>query len=273
MGKKMDESIDTLIDHIYNRRNESVWTLTVGKKGYGKTNWNLDQLERIYKRGHGDAFGSNMPLEAEFPIDRIDNFEDLENRCRLLNPDPKKHGLKRYFYFGSEMGKFLPKDQAYRNVKFLEKLQLVRKYGLCWLGDGIDRIDARVFNATHFNGYFIKTSLTTAKYIDWTHNQIAWVLNIPKTKIEFDTYYSANFTMEPEGPNGVMPLDPNAQIVKQYVDNDCSWKKAGIPTYKGKRAIIAVAKAYLKIAGHVSQESTENPAILESSTEIREEFT
>lgn len=257
------KSLDDLIKRIYHRRNESVWTLTVGKKQSGKTNWNLDQMDRIHELGLGEGFGSNIPLEAPFDIDFIDDFETLEQTCRMLNPDPKRHGLKRYFFFGSEMGKWLPKDQSWRNIKFIEKLQLVRKYGLCWLGDGIDRIDERVFNEHHFNGYFVKPSVanpTIARYIDWTHRDVLDVLNIPKTRIEFDTYYSANFYMEPQLKDGaVIPLNPEHEIVFKYLDLG-SWKKVGVDTQTGKRAVQKVLRFHRT---HCLHKITEENSVLE----------
>jgi len=38
---------------------------------------------------------------------------------------------------------------------------------------------------------------TVALYVDWAHNETVYVVNIPKTNIDFDTYYSADFYMEP----------------------------------------------------------------------------
>jgi hypothetical protein len=269
-------AFDDFIKQIFTRRKQSIWIAVLGKKQSGKTDFCLHLIEKCYELGLMDAFGSNVPVEADFPIDFIEDFETLDKRCKMLNPEPKKRGLKRYLYFGSEMGKWLPKDEAWRNTKFISKLQTVRKNGLSWIGDAIDRVEGRALNPTHFEGCFNKLSPTNPKianYENWVTGEIIDLENIPRTKIEFDTWYSANFYMDPQGETGALPLDPNAQIVKKYLDNDCSWKKAGIPTYKGKRAIIAVANAYLKIAGHQNQESQENPIISEPSTEIREEST
>jgi len=264
-----NRSLDDLIKRIYNPRNESVWTCTIGKKQSGKTNWNLDQMERIHRLGLGARFGSNVPLKAEFDIEFIEDFETLEKTCRMLNPDPKKHGLKRYFFFGSEMGKWLPKDQAWRNTKFIEKLQLVRKYGLCWLGDGIDRIDARVLNEHHFDGYFVKPSIadpTRAYYVDWAHRERIGIFNIPKTNIEFDTYYSANFYMEPQLAEGaVIPLNPEHEIVKKYLECG-SWKQVGIDTKSGKRAVQKVLRFHLTHCLHELQEEKEVSLPLESKS-------
>lgn len=264
-------TLDALIKRIYNRRNESVWTCTIGKKQSGKTNWNLDQMDRIHRLGLGEGFGSNIPLKADFQIDFIEDFETLEQTCRMLNPDPKRFGMKRYFYFGSEMGKWLPKDQAWRNVKFIEKLQLVRKYGLCWLGDGIDRIDERVLNEHHFNGYFIKPSvddLTRAIYVDWAHHDTVQVFNIPRTRIDFDTYYSANFYMERQTKDGITgPLNYEHEIVFKYLECG-SWKAVGIDTQTGKRALMKVLRYHKDNCLHATQEHAKESAVPEISTQI-----
>lgn len=270
----MTKEFDEFIKSIFTRRKQSIWLAVLGKKQSGKTDFCLHLIEKCYELGLMDAFGSNVPVEANFPVDFIEDFETLDKRCKMLNPNPQKRGLKRYLYFGSEMGKWLPKDEAWRNTKFISKLQTVRKNGLSWIGDAIDRVEGRALNPTHFEGCFNKLSPTNPKiadYENWVTGEIIDLEDIPRTKIKFDTWYSANFYMEPQGETGALPLDPNAQIVKQYLDNGCSWKKAGIPTYKGKRAIIAVAIAYLKIAGHHNQENQENPIISVPSIEIKEE--
>lgn len=268
-------AFDDFIRQTFTRRKQSIWIAVLGKKQSGKTDFCLHIMEKLYELELMDAFGSNVPVEASFEIDFIEDFETLDKRCKALNPNPQKRGLKRYLYFASEMGKWLPKDEAWRNTKFISKLQTVRKNGLSWVGDAIDRVEGRALNPTHFEGCFNKLSPTNPRIADfenWVTGEVIYLENIPKTKIEFDTWYSANFYMEPQSPTGAIPLDPNAQIVKQYLDNGCSWKKARIPTYKGKRAMIAVAEAYLREYGHRNQENQENSIISEPSTEIREEF-
>ena len=145
-----NRTLKDLIKKIYTRKKQSVWTVTLGKKQSGKTNFNLKQMELLHELGLAEGFGTNLKsLEASFEVDFIEDFQSLKARCQMLNPDPEKHGIKRYFFFGSEMGKWLPRDQPWRNVKFIEELQLVRKIGLNWLGDGINRIDSRVLSLIH----------------------------------------------------------------------------------------------------------------------------
>jgi len=221
-------------------------------------------MDRIHRLGLGDGFGSNVPIKADFDIDFIEDFQTLEATCRMLNPDPKKYGLKRYFFFGSEMGKWLPKDQAWRNTKFIEKLQLVRKYGLCWLGDGIDRIEGRVLNEHHFDGYFVKPSIanpTVARYVDWAHRETVDIINIPKTRIDFDTYYSANFYMEPQIKEGMtIPLNYEHEIVFKYLECG-SWKEVGIDTKTGKRCLMKVIKFHRDNCLHSIQEKAADSSV------------
>lgn len=269
-------AFDDFLRQIFTRRKQSVWVAVLGKKQSGKTDFCLHIMEKLYELELMDAFGSNVPVEANFPVDFIEDFETLDKRCKLLNPNPQKRGLKRYFYFGSEMGKWLPKDEAWRNTKFIGKLQTVRKNGLSWIGDAISRVDNRALNDIHFEGCFNKlspTNPTIANYENWVTGELIDLENIPRTKIKFDTWFSANFYMEPQGATDAIPLDPNAQIVQRYLDNDCSWKKAGIHVQEGKRAMIAIAAAYLKLFAATNQENTENSIISEPSIAIKEEFT
>ena len=265
-----DNSLKALIKKIYSKKKQSVWTVTLGKKQTGKTNFVLKQLELIHELGLADAFGSNVEsLKAPFEIDFINNFQTLKERCQMLNPDPEKHGIKRYFFFGSEMGKWLPRDQPWRNVEFIEELQLVRKIGLNWLGDGINRIDARVVNETHFDGYFKKVSITRpdiATYHDYATGRTSTIYGIKPTTLVYNTWESCNFYMEPQTEERELFLNPDHQIVQQYLDADCSITKTGLHSNLVKRARDNVLKHYFKY--HVHNTPQEIQAVEGSSPEI-----
>jgi len=242
-------SFNDFIKHLYGK-NESVFTCVVGKNETGKTDFNLLQLERIYALGISEHFGTNMKtVKADFDIAFIEDFQTLERTCRMLNPDPKTKGLKKFFFFGSEIGKWAPRDQAWKNTDLIEKLQTVRKYGLCMLTDAIDRVDARVLHPRFFAGLFekpFKRNKKFAIYDDWGTGKRYKFTDIPKTKIDYDTYETANFYMTPKNPEGELhiPLNKEHELVFQYLDNDCSWKKAGIDTQTGKRSMVKVLKFY-----------------------------
>lgn len=263
-------SLDDFIKRTYNRKYQSVWTCTLGPNQSGKTDWNLYQLERIHALGLGDAFGANMPLETDFEIDFIEDFQTLKKRCQMLNPDPEKHGIKRYFFLGSEMGDWAPKDQPWLNVKFIKELQQVRKYGLSMLGDGIARIDSRILNEKHFHGYFEKVNKAKpqfAIYYDWFNRRKVKLHDIPRTSIGFNTWYSANFYMEPQTPDDIMlPLNPEHQIVKKYLETG-SWKKTGISTQEGKRALQKVLRFHMShCLGSIQQPAEDKAASVTSDT-------
>jgi len=257
----MTKSLDAFIKHIYSKRFQSVWTCTLGQNQSGKTDWNLYQMERIHALGLGDAFGANMPLEADFDIEFIEDFETLKKRCQMLNPDPERHGIKRYFFLGSEMGDWAPKDMSWLNVKFIKELQQVRKYGLSFLGDGIARIDSRILNEKHFHGYFEKVSKARpqfAVYHDWFNRRRIKLRDIPRTSIGFNTWYSASFYMEPQVAEGaVVPLNPEHEIVKKYLEHE-SWKKVGVYRQEGKRAVLKVLRFHMSHCLHSIQEPAED---------------
>lgn len=223
-------------------------------------------MERLHALDLMAGFGSNMEMEAPFEVDFIDDFPTLKRRCQMLNPDPKGKGIKRYFYFGSEMGKWLPKDQAWRNVNFIEELQTIRKYGLSFAGDAIDRVDSRVLNETHFDGCFRKYNVkdpTVGYYDNWQTGQRIFLKNIPRTKIGFDTWYSANFYMETQlADNAVIPLNPEHELVKKYMDSG-SWKKVGVSTQEGKRAVLKVLKLHYNHCLHDLAQKTDGSTPIE----------
>lgn len=234
-----------LIKRIYNPKYNSVWTCTFGRNQSGKTDWNLRQLEMIHELGLAGGIGTNMDTveSKDFEIEVIKDFKTLKARCKMLNPSPKKKGLKRFFFLVSELADFVPRDTPWTNVKFIKELQKVRKYGLSIIGDAIDRVDERVFNEKHFHGFFVKYNKgnpTVAKYYDWITGDIVPVTEIPRTTIDFDTYESAEFYMEPQVPeDAIIPLNEEHKIVKQYLESG-SWKSMGIDTKKGKRSVFKV---------------------------------
>lgn len=225
---------------------QSVFTATTGHNESGKTDMNLLFMEILNELDYAKGFGSNVPVEAPFDIEFIEDFKTLKNRCKMLNPDPKRFGLKRYFFFGSEMGKWVPKDQPWNKttLALIGELQTVRKYGLSFLGDAIDRIDDRILSPAFFHGKFIKKkqSKTTALYEDWFNRRKKWLYDIPRTSIKFDTYHTANFYMEPQSKDGaIIPLNYEHEIAFKYLELG-SWKKIGISTQEGKRCIQKVLR-------------------------------
>ena len=263
-----NRTLKDLMKKIYTRKKQSVWTVTLGKKQSGKTNFNLKQMELLNELKLADGFGTNLKsLEASFEVDFIEDFQTLKARCQMLNPDPEKHGIKRYFFFGSEMGKWLPRDQPWRNVKFIEELQLVRKIGLNWLGDGINRIDSRVVNETHFDGLFTKVSIMRpdiATYHSFSNRQTIMIHDIKRTKLSYNTWESCNFYMEPQTEGTDIPLNSDHQIVKQYLAAGCSIAKTGLHANEVKRARDRVLQYYWK--HHLEPSTDTDKAVVESSS-------
>ena len=101
----MTRVFDDFVKDIYKRKYQAVFNAVLGPNQSGKTEFCLLLMETVQKLGLADAFGSNVPVEANFEVDFIEDFQTLKKTCRMLNPDPDKRGLKKYLYFGSEMGK------------------------------------------------------------------------------------------------------------------------------------------------------------------------
>lgn len=206
----------------------------------GKTDFNLLQFEILHELGLGSGFGTNMKsVECDW-IEHIDNFKDLKERCHMLNQNPGKGGIKRFFFLISELADFVPRDKPWNNVDFIKELQMVRKYGLSVISDSISRVDERVLNPNHFHGYFVKFKKgdpTVAKYYDWLNGRVDLIIKIPKTTIPFDTYESAFFYMEPqENSEFDIPLNQDHLIVKKYLESGCSIAKTGYHSQEVKRA-------------------------------------
>jgi len=266
----MNDTLRGLVKKIFHEKKQSVWVLIKGKKQSGKTNFALRLMEILHDEGLADGFGSNVEtLEAPFDVDFIEDFPTLQERCQMLNPDPEKHGINRYFYFCSEMGKAFPQDQPWRNTEFIGELQLVRKIGLNWIGDGINRIDKRIDNATHFDGYFKKLSITRpdlAIYHDYTTDRVTEIDGIKPTRLKYNTWESCNFYMEPRTDiKTEIPLNKDHLIVKQYLEADCSLKETGLHRQTLKRAKDNVLKHYWKY--YLEPQPVEEKAFQDSSSE------
>lgn len=258
-SKTKGKTLDDFIKKIYNKKFQSVWTCTLGANQSGKTDFNLLLMERLHKLGLADGFGANIPdLESDFKIDFIEDFETLKNRCQMLNPDPDKYGIKRYFFLGDEMGNWAPKDMPWLNVDFIRELQQVRKFGLSFLGTAIDRVDSRILNEKHFHGYFEKVSKanpTIAVYYDWFRRRRPKLINIPRTKIGFNTWHSATFYAKPQVPGDIIvPLNPEHQMIRKYLDSGNSWDKTEYKRWQGKDAVDKVLDYHMSHCLHAIQE-------------------
>ena len=154
MEQATNKGLYDLMKRIYNPKYHSVWTCTLGRNQSGKTDWNLRQIEMLHDLGLYSKFATNMEsVECDY-IELIKDFKTLKETCKMLNPNPKKSGIKRLAMLVSELSDFAPRDQPWNNVEFIKELQKVRKYGLSVIGDAIDRIDKRILNENHFHGFF-----------------------------------------------------------------------------------------------------------------------
>lgn len=175
--------------------------------------------------------------------------------------------MKKYFFFLSELGKFVPKDEAWKeeNRKFIQKLQTVRKFGLCLLSDFIDRVDGRILHPSFFNGLFHKPypeTPTYAVYEDLRNRQKITLKDIPKCSMWFDTYYTAEFYLVPKSKSSGIELDQSELIVKNYLETG-SWKKAGITTQQGKRELFKILHRYYAIRTPLDHEPVKDKPISE----------
>lgn len=256
-------------------KESSVFTCVEGPNGSGKTEFNLLMMERIHDLGIGARFGSNMPipdaLKPSFEMDFIEDMETLEKTCRMLNPKPAQKGMQKYIFFLSELGKFIPRDEAWKNAPFIRALQTVRKIGLSVLSDAIDRVDGRVLAPSFFSGRFHKPFPDTPQYAKWEdfrNGRKMTFKDIPRCETWFDTYYSANFYMTPQVPEGaIVPMNREHEIVKAYMEHG-SWKKAGIHPQEGKRAQQSVNDYHFKHCLPSIHEEPQTKAVVEpTSTE------
>jgi len=270
--KKKNPTHDDFMKRTYNRKYQSVWTAITGPNQAGKTDFALFQFEKLHKLGLADGFGSNIPdLKADFHIDFIEDFVTLKKTCQMLNPNPEKHGIKRYFFLGDELGDWAPRDMPWLNVKLIKELQQVRKCGLNFIGCGISRIDARVLNEKHFHGEFVKPYKANPKvayYFDFFRREKATLYNIPRTSIKFNTWYSANFYMEPPIPTELrVPLNEEHEVVRKYLESGRNWAKAGIHRQTGKAAVAKVLEHHMHHCLNLHQEPLKDEAVsVESDT-------
>ena len=144
----------------------------------------------------------------------------------------------------------------------------MRKVGLNWLGDGINRVDERVVNETHFDGVFRKISITRpdiATYYNYANRRTVQIHGIKRTKLSFNTWESCNFYMEPQTEENNIVLNPDHLIVQKYLEAGCSISKTGLHSQEVKRARDNVLKYYWK--HHLQPQDSEDKEIAESPGE------
>lgn len=201
-------SLNDFVNYLY-KGNDSHFMVIEGRKKSGKTDFGLDLLYRATKLGIFKRVGSNIQDLGNTPVpfDFITDLETLKETCEGYN--------KPYLFLFDEMGKSLPRRQPLvkLNVKFLNHLQVIRKYKLSIIGCAIGQnIDSGIMNATHLDGYikrFDRYNKDKARYYDFIDHEWLPFYNIKRTPIKFNEYKVAVFTYQ-------KPYNPSPFLTQEY---------------------------------------------------------
>jgi len=178
--------------HLF-RRQVSNFYIIFGRRGSGKTDFALLISEILQKNNVINSVSTNTKIyEANFPIERITNLEDLKHWS-------KETSGKKLFIF-DEVGMTIKRraPMSTLNVSLVNELQVIRKYKLSLLATTIEEIntDKAILSPSVLDGIFIKPSFKNPKiayFEDRLEYSTKTLTNIPSTSIHYDTWDSAPF--------------------------------------------------------------------------------
>lgn len=188
-------TLSQLVHHMF--RDDSHYTIIMGKNKSGKTTTAFNLMERAYKdeRLRFKWFGSNVKgiRDCPFPSDYVTDMETLEETIDYVDG--------KCLFFFDEMGKSLGKRKfmARLNVEFLEKLQVIRKFKLSLIGCAIgDSVDREILKPYYLNSWIDKGSRYTKDkmtYYDIDLEAIRKFEGLKPCQTRFSEYSVATFSL------------------------------------------------------------------------------
>ena len=186
---KVSKEFVGFIVYLFKRRT-SAFIIILGRRESGKTDFALLIAEILYNTGTIKNIATNIRIyESPFPIEYIDNLEDLEHWATTVR------GRKLFIF--DEAGKTFRRRTPLSsvNIEILDKIQIMRKYqlSLIFITPHEDYIDSAVWGTDVLDGVFRKTDKDqkVAIYDDYLYGFTRDIYGIPPTSVKFDTWDSA----------------------------------------------------------------------------------
>jgi hypothetical protein len=162
-----------------------------GPKGKGKTNFALLLAEVCYAFKYRVHIATNIQCESYF-IKRITNWPDLQHW--------NIHTKGKKLYILDESGEHIARMgfMTSKNRQFMDMLQKIRHFdcGFVGIAPSSKRVDSGFLNTDILDAQIKKISMTSAKVVDYTHNDSYFLTDLPRTSIKYNSKDLALFTME-----------------------------------------------------------------------------
>ncbi len=230
------------------RHGDSVAIVIFGRRGTGKTDNSLLLCEILYSYGLVTEFATNIRVyESPFPIEYVTNMEDLEIWAQ--------GSTKRKLFILDEAGKAFKRrsPMSKLNLKIIDNLQTLRKFklSLALIAPDEKYIDSAGLGSDVLDGIITKPEFKNPKkalYHDLQIFEQEAFDNLPRTKIHFDTWDIATFTLKSDKPKTPFS-DKELIILEKYGSGT---RRADMPYHHEEvtRTLRKFAKLYIEYRRH-----------------------
>lgn len=211
---KISPELKTLVRYLFGRQLSSFFSI-FGRRGTGKTDFSLLLAEILVDLDLVRYVSTNVKIyRAPFPIQRIDNLEDLIFWGKTLKG--------RKLFILDEAGRSMPRrsPMSKLNVAIICELQIIRKYKMSMelVTPDPKYLDNNALGSDILDGVFKKPGFRVSKtvlYQDLLQMFELTVRNLPRTRIKFDTWDSAHFTLKRK-PEDIKFSDPDLNYLWRY---------------------------------------------------------
>lgn len=195
--RTQEKSLTSLVKVLFSRQ-IACYLAIFGRRGTGKTDLSLLIAEILAYNRIIKHFSTNIKIyKSKFHIEPVFDLFTLKQWCK----DTKGRKLFILDEIGRTVSRRTP--MARLNVKVINELQILRKYKLSMIIITVDPkyTDNAVIGHDLLDGVFVKPNYQNPKlalYDDRLQKNLRSKLwAIPKTQIDFDTWDSAPFTLQP----------------------------------------------------------------------------
>ena len=252
MQKTQELTLISLLSLIF-RRQTSTYFAIFGRRGSGKTDLGLLIAEIVHALGLIKHVATNIKINEspDFPITPITNLWDLKKWCKET-PGPKLMALDE---IGRTVSRRTP--MARLNVKIINELQILRKYKLSLEVITVDQkyTDNAILGIDLLDGVFTKPVYNNPKlalYDDNLETLQTSIYDIPRTRINFDTWDSAPFTEKPQTHKPSFK-DEDLSLLWDW-SHGATYKQMGVHNWKLARITRKFIKETLESRVHDTQD-------------------
>lgn len=239
--------IDDIFNHVF-KRQESTVLITFGRRQSGKTDFNLLIAEMLHDLELVEEFATNIKIyDSPFEIKKITCLPELE--------DWGKSNARRKLFILDEAGRAFKRrtPMSKINVEMIDKLQIVRKYkmSILQIATAEKFVDSAGLDPSVLDGYIVKpyfNNPTVAMYTDLLEDWQKKLVEIPSTRIKFDTWDTAPFTLNRTIEKGSFQ-NKDMEIAYEWL-HGANAKQLGLHRMQLTRTLRKVLSTFFEKQGH-----------------------